>query len=83
MPQKLGIEQILMERPDYSLDPWYMSEFSDTESDDSTLEPIDEQEIYGESMQLLSCLFLLCHVSYAIFDAIVGLAGQTISLHLL
>ena len=29
------------------MDPFYMSEFSDTDSDDSTMEPIDEQEIYG------------------------------------
>jgi hypothetical protein len=31
-----------------SYDPFYMSESeSDTDSDDSTVEPIDEQEIYG------------------------------------
>lgn len=36
-----------MAKPSYALDPFYMSEFSDTDSDDSNLEPIDEQEIYG------------------------------------
>lgn len=35
-----------MEQPGYALDPFYLSDYSDTDSDDS--EPIDEQEIYGE-----------------------------------
>ncbi|PSS08819.1 hypothetical protein M430DRAFT_37550 [Amorphotheca resinae ATCC 22711] len=42
-----GIREILMAKPSYALDPFYLSEYSDTDSDDdSTLEPIDEQEIY-------------------------------------
>ena len=36
-----------MAKPNYAMDPFYMSEYSDTDSDDSTMEPIDEQEIYG------------------------------------
>jgi len=35
-----------MAKPSYAMDPFYMSDFSDAESDDSTVEPIDEQEIY-------------------------------------
>ena len=31
------------------MDPFYLSDFSETDSDDSTMEPIDEQEIYGKS----------------------------------
>ena len=38
-----------MAKPTYAMDPFYLSDFSDTDSDDSTIEPIDEQEIYGES----------------------------------
>lgn len=38
-----------MGKTSYAIDPFYMSDFSDTDSDDSTMEPIDEQEIYGES----------------------------------
>ena len=45
---KGGIEELLMAKPSYAMDPFYMSDFSDTDSDDSTIEPIDEQEIYGE-----------------------------------
>ncbi|KAF7943835.1 uncharacterized protein EAE97_005905 [Botrytis byssoidea] len=43
-----GIQSILMAKPSYALDPFYMSDFSDEDSDseDSGLEPIDEQEIY-------------------------------------
>jgi len=44
--KKLGIHNVLMAKPSYSMDPFYMSDFSDTDSDDSTVEPIDEQEIY-------------------------------------
>lgn len=46
--KKQGVRDVLMAKPSYSLDPFYMSDFSDTDSDDSTVEPIDEQEIYGE-----------------------------------
>jgi hypothetical protein len=43
-----GIRAILMANPSDTLDPFYMSEFSDTDSDGSTIQPIDEQEIYGK-----------------------------------
>ena len=43
-----GVRDLLMAKPSYALDPFYMSDFSDSDSDDSTVEPIDEQEIYGE-----------------------------------
>ncbi|KAF7864090.1 hypothetical protein EAF04_007055 [Stromatinia cepivora] len=43
--KKHGIQSILMAKPSYALDPFYMSDFSE-DSDDSGLEPIDEQEIY-------------------------------------
>jgi len=46
-PKKSGIRELLMAKPSYSLDPFYLSDFSDTDSDDSSVEPIDEQEIYG------------------------------------
>lgn len=46
--KKYGIQSIMMARPSYALDPFYMSDFSDEDSDDSGLEPIDEQEIYGK-----------------------------------
>ncbi|QSZ36415.1 hypothetical protein DSL72_006292 [Monilinia vaccinii-corymbosi] len=41
-----GIQSIMMAKPSYAMDPFYMSDFSDEDSDDSGLEPIDEQEIY-------------------------------------
>ncbi|KAK0123173.1 hypothetical protein ONS96_010172 [Cadophora gregata f. sp. sojae] len=44
--KKSGIRELLMAKPTYALDPFYMSDFSDTDSDDSSVEPIDEQEIY-------------------------------------
>ncbi|KAH7319270.1 hypothetical protein BKA65DRAFT_514158 [Rhexocercosporidium sp. MPI-PUGE-AT-0058] len=44
--KKSGIRELLMARSSYTLDPFYMSDFSDTDSDDSSVEPIDEQEIY-------------------------------------
>lgn len=46
--KKYGIQELIMAKPSYALDPFYMSDYSDTDSDDSTVEPIDEQEIYGE-----------------------------------
>lgn len=51
--KKQGIREILLAKPSYALDPYYMSDFSDTDSDDSTVEPIDEQEIYGMSIYRL------------------------------
>ena len=57
---KSGIEEVLTAKPGYVMDPFFMSDFSDTESDDSTAEPIDEQEIYGEFPSArLQCLALL------------------------
>ncbi|RFU28354.1 hypothetical protein B7463_g7977, partial [Scytalidium lignicola] len=44
-PSKGGIEDLLMPIQSYSIDPFYKSDFSDTDSD-SGEEPIDEQEIY-------------------------------------
>lgn len=46
---KDGIRDLLMSKPSYSLDPFYMSDFSDTDSEDSSVEPIDVHEIYGQS----------------------------------
>lgn len=43
-----GIRALLMAKPSDALDPFYLSDFSETDSDDSTIEPIDEQEIYGK-----------------------------------
>ena len=51
---KHSIRDVLMATPSYAIDPFYMSEFPDTDSDDSTVAPIDEQEIYGQ-YALLSC----------------------------
>jgi hypothetical protein len=48
-PKKHGIRELLMGKPSYAMDPFYLSDYSDTDSDDSTVEPIDEQEIYGMS----------------------------------
>jgi hypothetical protein len=45
---KKGLREMMMAKPSFSMDPFYMSDFSDTDSDDSTIEPIDEQEIYGK-----------------------------------
>jgi hypothetical protein len=42
------VRDLLMAKPSYTMDPFYLSDFSDTDSDDSTVEPIDEQEIYGK-----------------------------------
>ena len=47
---KQGIREILLAKPSYAMDPYYLSDFSDTDSDDSSVEPIDEQEIYGSSL---------------------------------
>jgi hypothetical protein len=46
-----GLRDVLMAKPIYGHDPFYLPDFSDTDSDDSTVEPIDEQEIYGEVFQ--------------------------------
>ncbi|KAH8596589.1 hypothetical protein B0O99DRAFT_509854 [Bisporella sp. PMI_857] len=46
-PKSQSIRDLLMAKPSYAtMDPFYMSDFSETDSDDSTMEPIDEQEIY-------------------------------------
>jgi hypothetical protein len=47
-PKKQSIADVLSAPPSYAMDPFYMSEFSE-DSDDSSIEPIDEQEIYGKS----------------------------------
>lgn len=46
--KKHGIRELLTSNPSYASDPFYLSDFSDADSDDSTAEPIDEQEIYGK-----------------------------------
>lgn len=48
--EKKGIRDMLMAKPSFSMDPFYLSDFSDTDSDDSAVEPIDEQEIYGKCL---------------------------------
>lgn len=53
---KQGIQELLMAKPSYAMDPFYLSDFSDTDSDDSSVEPIDEQEIYGEFSHLRNFL---------------------------
>lgn len=47
-PKDFGIQEIMMAKPSYAMDPFYLSDYSDTDSDDSSLEPIDEQEVYGK-----------------------------------
>ncbi|CAG8952823.1 hypothetical protein HYFRA_00007536 [Hymenoscyphus fraxineus] len=44
--KKHGIRELLTSKPTYASDPFYLSDSSDTDSDDTTAEPIDEQEIY-------------------------------------
>lgn len=61
--RKHGIRDILMAKPTYHMDPFYLSEFSDIDSDDSTIEPIDEQEIYGESYTNTFSLCSFCLLS--------------------
>ena len=34
--KKDGLREIMMAKPSFSMDPFYMSDFSDTDSDDST-----------------------------------------------
>lgn len=52
------VRDLFMARESYTaLDPYYMSD-SDTESDDSNVEAIDEQEIYGE--YTTSLFFTIC-----------------------
>jgi len=48
---------MLMAKPAYAMDPFYLSDFSDEDSDDSTMEPIDEQEIYGIASHYLVSSF--------------------------
>lgn len=43
-----GIRAILMADPIDALDPFYLSDFSDTDTDESTIQPIDKEEIYGK-----------------------------------
>jgi hypothetical protein len=53
------VRDLLMAKPSYAMDPFYMSDFSDTDSDDSTVEPIDEQEIYGQFSKACFLLILV------------------------
>ncbi|KAH8813190.1 hypothetical protein F5884DRAFT_672328 [Xylogone sp. PMI_703] len=46
LPTKGGIEDLLIPTQSYSIDPYYMSDFSETDSESNEEEPIDEQEIY-------------------------------------
>jgi len=43
---KKSLRDMVLAKPAFAMDPYYMSDFSDTDSDDSTVAPIDEQEIY-------------------------------------
>jgi hypothetical protein len=49
-----GLREVLMGKSSYTMDPFYMSDFSDSDSDDSNVEPIDEQEIYGSYLTVLN-----------------------------
>jgi hypothetical protein len=53
--KKRGVQGLLMAKPSYAMDPFYVPDFSDTDSDDSSIEPIDEQEIYGEHPLCFQC----------------------------
>ena len=53
-----GLREVLMGKSSYMMDPFYMSDFSDSDSDDSNVEPIDEQEIYGSYLTVLSLVSL-------------------------
>lgn len=55
---KQSLRDVFISKPSFTMDPFYMSEFSDTDSDDSTMEPIDEQEIYGTLRSHFSFLML-------------------------
>jgi hypothetical protein len=61
---KPGIRDVLMTMPSYAMDPFYLSDFSDEDSDDSTVEPIDEQEIYGKHFHLTCFPYNLLVCSY-------------------
>lgn len=50
-----GIEEMFFGKPNYELNPYYTLEYSDADSEDSNIEPIDEQEIYGKSASV--CIF--------------------------
>lgn len=56
--KKDSVQAILSAPPSYTLDPFYLSDLSEPESDDSSVEPIDEQEIYGVFLHLPQQLFL-------------------------
>jgi hypothetical protein len=47
-----GIEEMFFSKPTYEMNPYYTLEYSDADSEDSNIEPIDEQEIYGKSIYL-------------------------------
>jgi hypothetical protein len=52
--KKHSLREVLLGKSSYTMDPFYTSDFSDSDSDDSNMEPIDEQEIYGLSFTVLS-----------------------------
>jgi hypothetical protein len=58
--KKHGIRQLLLGKSSYAIDPFYLSDYSDTDSDDSGVEPIDEQEIYGEQAANATLLSSSC-----------------------
>lgn len=54
------VRDLFMARDNYAtLDPYYLSD-SDTESDDSSVEAIDEQEIYGGYTKALFSTIYKC-----------------------
>ena len=74
-----GIRAILMASPSDTLDPFYMSDFSDTDSDDSTIQPIDEQEIYGQFKSRLSYSIIEQYLSCVLYRTLEVLAVELVS----
>lgn len=57
-PKKGGIRDMFYGKPEWEMDPYYTLEYSDADSDDSAIEPIDEQEIYGQFIQYWTSFIL-------------------------
>lgn len=55
-----GIEEMFFSKPNYEMNPYYTLEYSDADSEDSNIEPIDEQEIYGKLYLALSLYHPAC-----------------------
>lgn len=51
-PKKGSIKEQLLGKKPWEMDPYYTLAYTDADSDDSDIEPIDEQEIYGKFVQL-------------------------------